>query len=151
MDFFHSVEFYVMALFVAFTLLGLIVSPRLGGAAASTMAAMDFEPRGEVPRGTLLLTAGAKGAIEVRRYGLSVREGETVYLTATIIDDKMTIVEKRGTKVVGEPRDVDGVATLKKMPNRKLHVRYDSEVTGEWGLLTFLNVDGNHVPATLKY
>ena len=143
MDFFHSVEFYVLALFVAFALLGLIVSPRLSGAATSVIAAMEMGERSAVPAGTMTL----------RRYGLAVRDGEGAYLTVTIVDDKMKIVEKRGaaTGGSGQPTEVDAIACLTKLPTRKLHVRYDSEITGEWGLAAVLVADGNTVETRLKY
>ena len=153
MDFFHSVEFYVLALFVAFALLGLIVSPRLSGAATSVIAAMEMGERSAVPAGTLRLECGPAGTMTLRRYGLAVRDGEGAYLTVTIVDDKMKIVEKRGaaTGGSGQPTEVDAIACLTKVPTRKLHVRYDSEITGEWGLAAVLVADGNTVETRLKY
>ncbi|MBR1551423.1 MAG: hypothetical protein IJ632_03790 [Muribaculaceae bacterium] len=153
MDFFHSVEFYVLALFVAFALLGLIVSPRLSGAAISAIAPMELGGRSAEPSGTLRLECGPAGTMTIRRYGLAVRDGEGAYLTVTIIDDKMKIVEKRGaaTGGTGQTTEVDAMAQLTKLPTRKLHVRYDSEITGEWGLATVLVTDGNSVETRLKY
>ena len=139
----HSIEFYVLALFVAFALVGLIFGRSDRSAARSHLAAFDVSPD-EVERDDddhwVRLSGRPDGTVLIERQGLMLRPGETVNLVATLIDDKATLVEKPGVATSsGNPEPAVAQAVVDWLPPQRLHIRYESEVTGEWGLLTFTN------------
>ena len=81
-------------------------------------------------------------------------DGETVNLIATIIDDKLTIEEKKGkvSGLGGREEAYTGRVTLDFIPSgSKMYVRYDSSVTGQWCKFAFKNVARNHVEHELRY
>ena len=138
----HSVEFYVLALFVAFALMGVIFGRSDRSPARTHLAAYDIEPDAEAHDADdhwLRITGQPGGTVCLERQGLELAPGETVNLVATIIDDKLTIVEKRGLAGDGEAVPCRASVVVDWMPGQRMHIRYESELTGEWGMTTFAN------------
>ena len=140
---FHSIEFYVLALFVAFALLGVIFGRSERAPARSHLAAFemsdDDQERGDDDH-WVRFSGQPNGTMLIERQGLMLRPGETLNLVATLIDDKATLVEKPGVALTsGTPGPVRAYVSVDWIPSRRLHIRYESEVTGEWGLVTFTN------------
>ena len=84
-------------------LVGFFLSQRRINPASSFINTFDLEPAGDASattdaplEGFLTLTAGDDGSVTIERTGLRLVEGETANLVATIIDDKVTIEEKKG-------------------------------------------------------
>lgn len=148
-----SVEFYTIALVVAFTLLGLIVGQKRQAPASTHFATLEVQPTEPSAASQLTLTALDNGNVRIERTGLALRAGETVNLIATVVDDKVSIVEKKGNVAVlgGEETTHSGTATVAFLTPRKWNVRYESQVTGQWVKFQFSNTAGNHKTRTLNY
>lgn len=131
----HSTEFYVIAFVVAIALFTLLVSKRQHGEATSELGEYTLgEPTGIT--GKVTLTTVDATAVDVRRSALPLREGDTVCVVATLIDTKWHLVEKRGVKGRGDQTVADGTLRLNLPPGR-YHVRYDSEISGQWCTFVF--------------
>ncbi len=139
----HSIEFYVLALFVAFALVGLIFGRSDRSAARSHLAAFDVSAdvaERDDNDHWVRLSGRPDGTVLIERQGLMLRPGETVNLVATLIDDKATLVEKPGVaSSSGNAEPAVARVVVDWMPAQRMHIRYESELTGEWGLLTFTN------------
>ena len=137
----HSVEFYVLALFVAFALLGVIFARNDRSPARTHIETFELEDDVECPDEDhwVRFTGKPDGTVVIDRQGLTLKTGETVNLVATIIDDKATLIEKRGVAGDGDPAPKRAQVAVTWMPTRRMHIRYESEVTGEWGLVAFTN------------
>ena len=138
-------------------LVGFFVSQKKTQEATSHIHGFDLEPdeRGddETP-GWVKLTGNDDGTVTLERGSLRLREGETCNLVATVIDDKITIQEKRGKTVGGAApeRTYTGRVTVKFVPaGSKVYVRYDSAVTGQWCKFSFTNSPRRMTREQLRY
>jgi hypothetical protein len=148
----HSIEFYVIALFVAFALLGLIVGHREPGPATSDIVELVLTAE-EGTTGTPMLTLQSQpdGTVLLTRTGLPMRPGETAHLVVTVVDDKVNVVEKRGVRSPGNVMiDHRGQAVLTSLRNRRYYVRYDSAITEHWGTVRFNHLNDNRAQCELK-
>ncbi len=136
---------------------GLFVKQKKTMPATSMLNSLDIAP---VPphqqEGTSLLrlTAHSGGRVTIEREGLMLCDGETVNLIATIIDDKVTIEEKKGkiSAFGGKESMFNGHADVTFfLENNKNYVRYESSVAGKWCKFTFNNYPGNTVEKELSY
>lgn len=139
----HSIEFYVLALFVAFALIGLIFGRYDRSPAQTHIEAMDLsEDETESPH-QVSFTANDDGTVTIIHQGLDLKPGDTVNLIATIIDDKIQLVAKRGVDSrSGDPLPMKGQITVSFLPHERIHIRYESELNGEWCLGSFVNREG---------
>ena len=152
MDFFNSIEFYIIALFVAFALVGLIFGTSSRGPARTQIVAFDLSDVDGAAQPVVTLTAQPDGRMRVERPAMEINQGDTVNLVATLIDDKLKLVEKRGVSARGtEPYVVSATALLKIPQNRRLSVRYESEITGQWATASFTNADERTKTVELRY
>ncbi len=137
----HSIEFYVLALFVAFALLGVIFGRNDRSPARTHIETFELDDDAECSEEDhwVRFTGQSDGTVIIDRQGLELKEGETVNLVATIIDDKATIIEKRGVAGHGDPTPKHAQVTVTWLPTKRMHIRYESEVNGEWGLVAFTN------------
>lgn len=147
---FNSPEFYTLALVIAIALVGLLFGERDPGPASTGIAPFTLNPCVTDAPGRIALHALDDGDVMVLRDGMPVNDGDTVNIVATVVGDKVTIVEKRGVYGRGEAYSADGTATLSCLGHRRYHVRYESELTGQWALFTFKNTAGNTVTSHLK-
>lgn len=158
----NSIEFYSLALLVAIALIGLICGEKPHTPATTDIVqlvlkwlpqSVPADADADVPS-TVTLTALPDGQVLLERTGLSLRSGDTAFIVATIVDDKIKIVEKQGmhSTLAVWPAACTASATLGFWrEGRKLHVRYESELTGRWGTFTFANVEGRTASVDLKY
>lgn len=147
----HSVEFYVIAFVVAMALVTLLVGQRTRGEATTNIDTLDLTPSLADEAGLLAITSDSGDTVAITRTGLPIFEGDTVVLVSTIIDDKWHIEEKRATKGRGPHVIMDGTAQLTFLKPRRYHVRYDSEITGQWVTLTYTHRPGSTTHTRLKY
>lgn len=157
---FTSIEFYTIAFCVAMVLVGFFLKQKRVGAASSAVVALelerlDGEPSGASDQASLVtLKANADGTVTMGRTGLQLIDGETVNLIATLVDDKLTIEEKKGKVAAagGTEGRYTGHATLGCFPaETKVYVRYDSSVTGQWCTFSFKNTPRNKAQHELRY
>ena len=150
-DFFHSIEFYTLALLVAFALLALIFGQKDQDAMSTYIKPMELGDGGD-QASELHLISHADGALEVRHNGLMLLDGDTVNLVVTVSDSKVRMVEKKGVKgTPGQEKSMAGKVLLDFMREQKFVVRYESEVTGEWRRFSYVNREGNEKKISLKY
>ncbi|MBO4723617.1 MAG: hypothetical protein J5629_11925 [Muribaculaceae bacterium] len=153
---FTSVEFYTIAFFVAMALVGFFVKQKSTKPAASAICSLDLTPASEPQEGAsrLRLTAQDGGSVTIEREGLLLCDGDTVNLIATVIDDKITIQEKKGkiSAFGGKESMYNGHAVVTFfLENNKNYLRYESSVAGKWCKLAFVNSPGNKVEKDLSY
>jgi len=157
---FTSVEFYTIAFFVAMALLGFFLKQKRVTPASTHISAMELE-RGEeaktvadAPADSVSLTSCDNGNVLIERSGLVLVDGETVNLVITVIDDKVTIVEKKGkaSALGGHEYYFTGSAKISCLPrDNKVYIRYESSVTGQWCKSSFVNKTGRRQKWELKY
>ncbi len=159
----NSIEFYSIALFVAIALIGLIFGEKTHAPATTDIVPLALKwPQAAVPQSrdaddvpsTVTLAAMPDGQVMLTRTGLSLRPGDTAFIVATAVNDKLKIVEKQGTHttVAVWPEPCEASAVLGFWgTGRKFHVRYESELTGQWGTCVIANADGRTARIELKY
>lgn len=153
---FTSVEFYTIAFFVAMLLVGFFINHKKTSPASSAISALELEPAAsqgdDISR--LRLLARDDGKVTIEREGLLLSDGETVNLIVTIIEDKITIQEKKGkvSAFGGKESAYNGHVDVTFFPeNNKSYLRYESSVAGQWCKLAFVNSPGNKVEKDLSY
>lgn len=137
-------------------LVGLFVKQKKNEPATSALCSLDLDPAPlQQPATSLLrLTANDNGTVTIEREGLPLCDGETVNLIATIIDDKITIQEKKGkiSAFGGKESVYNGHTDVTFfLENNKNYLRYESSVAGQWCKVAFVNSPGNKVEKDLSY
>lgn len=135
---------------------GLFVRQKKTSPATSVISSLDLTlaPSQQDGRSRLRLLSNADGSVTIEREGLLLCDGETVNLIATIIEDKITIQEKKGkiSAFGGKESVYDGhVDVTFFLENNKSYLRYESSVAGQWCKLAFRNTPGNRVEKDLSY
>jgi len=155
MSFFTSVEFFTIAFFVAMSLVGFFVNQKKTVPASSVINALELDVApDENEESKLRLESHDDGVVTIERDGLLLSDGETVNLITTIIDDKVTISEKKGkvSAFGGKETVFNGHVDVTFFPvGIKSYLRYESSVAGRWCKLSFVNTPGNKVEKDLKY
>ena len=147
----NSTEFYVMALTVAMALVALLFGQRKRGAATTEVVAFTLNDCVTHDDGLVVMQAMDDHSVLVLRNGMPVCDGDTVNLVVTAIDDKLTIIEKKGIDTrSGLETRADGTAMISYLPAGLFHVRYESELTGQWALFSFSNHPGRTASSHLK-
>ena len=85
----NSIEFYVLALFVAFALIGLIFGRIDRSPARTHIEAMTLSEEQPDADHQVTFVTNADGTVTITQQGLELKPGDTVNLIATIIDDKV--------------------------------------------------------------
>jgi hypothetical protein len=94
---------------------------------------------------TIRVSIAPDGSAILSRTGLMGDPTEGINLVAEVIGDKVKIVEKRASKsatLSSQCSPLRGVAQLNCFRKGHYTIRYESEVTGTWGTMTILAVDG---------
>lgn len=154
MEFFTSTEFYCLAMVVAIALIGLLMgqSPQKPAETYITQLFTTVATSGEtdmvklsvMPDHTVLLT----------RDGIVGSPDMGINIVAEVVGDKVKIVEKRASQATlsGSTAQVPlhGTAQLNFLRHGHYSVRYESEITGAWGMLTLSMVEGSIRSAELR-
>ena len=140
----HSIEFYVLAMFVAFALIGLIFGRYDSSPAQTYIESLNLSDASTDAPHQVTFASGDDGTVTITHQGLELKPGDTVNLIATIIDDKIKLVAKRGVDTrMGDPIPMQGQVKVKFLPAERIHIRYESELTGEWCTGSFVNREGS--------
>lgn len=157
---FTSIEFYTIAFCVAMVLVGFFLKQKRINPASSTINSLeleklDDEPLTESDSASLIkLKANDDGTVTLERTGFQLVDGETINLITTLVDDKLTIEEKKGkvSALGGKEGQYSGHVTLNCFPvQSKVYIRYDSSVTGQWCKFSFKNTPRNKAEHELRY
>lgn len=147
----NSIEFYVMSLTLAMAVIAILFGSRDKGPATTEITAMTLNTCVTSDDGLVVLQALDDGGVMVLRNGLPISDGDTVNIVVTAVGDKLNIVEKVGVASrSGIDAKVDGTAMIRYLPATRFHVRYESEITGQWALFTFSNHHERTASAHLK-
>ena len=150
-DFFHSIEFYTLALLVAFALLALIFGQKDKSPASTYIKALDLQD-GNGEDSMLELLSHDNGDLELRRTGMQLRQDDTVNLVVTLGDGELRVVEKKGLiGQAGTELDKCGSVLLGFVREGRYEMRYESDVTGQWRLFSYTHKPGNSKKIELKY
>ena len=140
-----------MCLVVAMALIALLFGSPDKGEATTYITAMTLNPCVTSDDGLVMLKALDNGEVLVLRNGIPIIEGDTVNIVITAVGDKLTIIEKRGVAArSGLEVKVDATATIPHLVATRFHVRYESELTGQWALFSFTNYTDRTATAHLK-
>lgn len=155
---FTSVEFYTIAFCVAMGLVGFFLGQKSVKPATSYITALDIEPQDEdstdKTSSIIKLSSKEDGTVTINRMGVHLVEGETINIIATLIDDKLTIEEKKGkaSALGGRESLFSGHVDVDFFPQgKKVYVRYDSSVTGQWCKFSFKNTPRNFIEREMRY
>ncbi len=151
MDFFTSTEFCIILLFVAFTIVGMIFSPKTKGRASTNIVPAIVVPTHEAEVAEIEMHAMANGNVKLIHNNFMVRDGETVNIVATMIGDSIRLVEKKGLSAANAELRCKAEAVLMFVGRGKYAFRYESEVSGQWCTFEFANVNGNVKKIKLRY
>ena len=126
--------------------------------ATSYITALDIEPQDEdstdKTSSIIKLSSKEDGTVTINRMGVHLVEGETINIIATLIDDKLTIEEKKGkaSALGGRESLFSGHVDVDFFPQgKKVYVRYDSSVTGQWCKFSFKNTPRNFIEREMRY
>lgn len=147
----NSTEFYVIAFTVAMALVALMFGNGNKGEATTEVTALSLNPCVTNDSGLVMLQSQDDGSVLVLRNAIPIDEGDTVNIVVTAIGDKLTIVEKKGIQSRSAIDFIaDGTGLISHLPADRFHVRYESEITGQWALFTFINRDNRTASEHLK-
>jgi len=148
----NSLEFYVIAFTVAMALVALFFGQDNRGEATTEVTALSLNPSVTDDSGLVMLQAQDDGSVLVLRNAIPLDEGDTVNIVVTAVGNKLTIVEKKGVQSrTAIDLLADGTGMISHLPADRFHVRYESEITGQWALFTFSNRDGRSASSHLKF
>lgn len=135
----NSVEFYTIAFVAAMALIALLMGHTEKKPPSTYIIQLETTPAKEEGKDLLCLQPVDGGRVMLTRSGITLAQEETVNLIITMRDEQCTIIEKKGKKHRGaHGEDVEGVALLKCFkPDRKYHVRYESQLTSAWTSFSF--------------
>ncbi len=155
MDFFNSIEFYTLALVVAFSLLGLIFSPKKVEAATLRIEPIFLRPcHGSQPaaEGTLTLSTGDDGVITVTHTGFTASADDLFNLAVTVTGDHVQLEEKKGYAGHGTDQSLwIAQARIEGLAGKQMAWRWESEVTGQWCRFEYTAIEGNTKTISLHY
>lgn len=147
----HSVEFYVIAFVVAMAMVTLLMGQRDHGEATTNIDTMNLIATQAQEEGVVAITSEDTDLVAITRTALPVMEDDTVIIVSTVIDDKWHIIEKKATKGRGAHIMTDAAVEISFLRTGRYHVRYDSEITGQWCTFTHTHRPGNSSKGQLKY
>lgn len=153
MEFFSSVEFYVMAIAVAILVVGVAGNSRTSKPRYSYIyAGVIGESQNSAEDETVLVTSLDTGKVVLRHHRVNVPTGVGVHLKVDVCGDEVLCVEKLSERM--EPRaetslcDVSFV--LDCLKHVSYNVRYECEHNGRWCNLSFVNNGTSLVEKNLK-
>ncbi|MGN0214136.1 MAG: hypothetical protein ACI4AH_04930 [Muribaculaceae bacterium] len=145
MEFFRSTEFYCLAIVVAIALLGLLLQQSPPKPAETYIVRLQLMPIGAVCDESVNMSVMPDGSTLLEHIGINAPQDVAINLVAERRGDRVTIVEKYAERIsASDVGDVAwrGIASLQFLGNGRTAVRFESEVTGAWCTLSFLNVEG---------
>ncbi len=147
MEFFTSTGFYCLAMVVAIALIGLLMgqTPQKPAETYITQLFTTVAHLGD-DADMVTLSVMPDKAVLIARHGITGSPDMGINLVAEVVGDKVKIVEKRAslTHLPSATAEVtlNGTAQLRCFGRGHYSVRYESEITGGWALLSLSMVEG---------
>lgn len=143
---FGSIEFYVVAVFVAAAVIGLAAMPRQKGEARTFLYAGEIAPASMPAEAGIEAVVDDRGRLEIYRYGLEgVGMAGAYSLAVKIIGFDVTIEER----LTAGPRTAEtagmGYACIDCLGPERYHIQYRSEATGRNAAFSLNIRPGNKV------
>ncbi len=153
MEFFTSIEFYCLAMIIAVALLGLLLHQPPQKPAETYIARLFLQVTDTPSNQSIRISIAPDGSAILSRSGLTGDENQSINLVIDVVGDKVKIVEKRATatNVGAYCLPLRGVAQLNCFRKGHYTLRFESEVTGTWGTMTVLAVEGYANETELRF
>lgn len=147
---FGSIEFYVVAVFVAAAVIGLAAMPRDKGEARTFLYAGGLAPDSTPSEAGILARVNDRGHLEIFRYGLESISMDGAYSLAVKVTGFDITIEERLTpgRRTGEEA-ATGFAEIDCLGSERYHIQYRSEATGRNAAFSINIRPGNEVKRLL--
>lgn len=148
---FGSIEFYVVAVFIAAAVIGLAAMPRSKGEARTFLYAGELAPDITPSEAGILAHVDNHGRLEIYRYGLEGISMAGAYsLAVKIIGFDVTIEERLTTGTRSAENAAIGFASIDCLGPERYHIQYRSEATGRSAAFSINIRPGNEVKRLLS-
>lgn len=147
-----TVETCVIALVVAIALLWLVFSVGRSERSTSQIVAADLDDDEPSAPHMVEYKAVDDGRVRIVHRGLMLADGDTVNVIVTTTGTTMLITEKRGLMAPAGSTATPRTATMTiNFATCYPHtVRFESDLTGEWSVVTLTPTADAHLTAELK-
>lgn len=147
---FGSIEFYVVAVFIAAAVIGLAAMPRTKGEARTFLFAGELAPDSTPSEAGIVARVDDRGRLEIYRYGLEGISMEGAYSLAVKITGFDVTIEERLTAGSRSAEAASiGYASIDCLASERYHIQYRSEVTGRSAAFSINMRPGNEVKRLL--
>lgn len=147
---FQTVEFYVIAAFIAAAVIGLAAMPTQRGPVREVLAAGDLDFDAAPSDAGVVFMVGDKGELIIRRFGLEgVNTGGAYSLAVTISGFDVTIKERLTPGGSLPPYATAATVVLNCFGAERYHFQYISEATGRSAAFQLNIRPGNRIDRRL--
>lgn len=147
---FGSIEFYVVAVFVAAAVIGLAAMPRHKGEARTFLYGGELMEGGEPSQPCILVRVDDRGRLDIYRYGLTgVTMAGAYSLAVKIVGFDVTVEERLTAGARGAAEATTAYACVDCLGSECYHVQYRSEATGRSAAFSINVRPGNQVTRLL--
>ena len=141
MDFFSSVEFYVIAITMAVVAVGAVLNKKPESSCYTYIYAGEIEEKEPYGEECVLVRSLGNGMVEVRHCNVAIPvDVEGVKLRVDVAGEGVLCVEKFAAKSLHNDVAIcDVVFNIKCLKSITYKVRYESEHNGRWCNISFTN------------
>lgn len=147
---FGSIEFYVVAVFLAAAVIGLAAMPRTKGEVRTFLYAGELAPDSTPSEAGIVARVDDRGRLEIYRYGLEGISMAGAYSLAVKIAGFDVTIEERLT---AGPQNAEeaaiGFASIDCLGTERYHIQYRSEASGRSAAFSINIRPGNEVKRLL--
>lgn len=156
MEWFSSVEFYILAITCAVFIVGLVFDPPMAEKAFTYIYRAIVNSREENliedEEDEIIISSDSEGRAVVRHKGVRIPEGIDINIVVDVQGNKVKIIEKFAEEPQeNEMRMAEISCILECVKRSKYHIRYECEYSGLWTTITFINRDNFIVKGKMKY
>lgn len=142
-----SIEFYVIAVFVAAAVIGLAARPHGRGAVRTFLYSGELSDAGEPSEAGIVAHVDGRGMLEIYRYGL---EGLDAYSLAVKVSGFDVTIDERLTPGRRSGMPQTGYARIECLAAERYHIQYKSEATGRSAAFSLNIRPGNKIVRVLS-
>lgn len=148
---FDSVEFYVVAVFVAAAIVGVAAQPRRRGEVRTFLYGGELLGSDGPSEAGIIARVDDRGALEIFRYGFEGMSATGYYSVAVkVCGFDVTIEERVGAgREAGSPAPRTGYVRIDCLGSERYHIQYKSEATGTCAAFSLNMRPGNRIERLL--